>query len=51
MTLGHSTNALTDLHKVSKSRISQMRREFLEDWLRFTGELPKPMQRPKVGLA
>jgi hypothetical protein len=40
MTLAHSTGELARTHKVSPARISQMRREFYEDWRRFHGEAP-----------
>jgi hypothetical protein len=38
MTLAHSTGELASKHQVSPARISQMRREFHEDWRRFHGE-------------
>ncbi len=42
MALGHRTLELADMHHVTQGRISQMRREFYLDWLRFTGELDEP---------
>ncbi len=42
MALGHRTLELAEIHKVTQGRISQMRREFYLDWLRFTGELDEP---------
>jgi hypothetical protein len=38
MMLGHRTLELADMHKITQGRISQLRREFYLDWLRFTGE-------------
>jgi hypothetical protein len=38
MALEHSTLALARLHKVTPARISQLRRQFHQDWQRFHGE-------------
>ena len=38
MTLDLGTFELADMHKISAARISQLRREFQLDWLRFHGE-------------
>jgi hypothetical protein len=38
MALGHRTKVLAKLYHVSESRISQLRREFHDDWQRFRGE-------------
>jgi hypothetical protein len=38
MALEHGTFDLADKHKMSPGRISQLRREFRTDWLRFHGE-------------
>jgi hypothetical protein len=38
MILDHRTNELAAKHRVSPARISQMRREFWQDWRRFHGE-------------
>jgi hypothetical protein len=38
MALEHGTFDLADKHKMSPGRISQLRREFHKDWLRFHGE-------------
>jgi hypothetical protein len=37
MALGHRTLDLAEKYGTSQGRISQLRREFLEDWRRFTG--------------
>jgi hypothetical protein len=39
MALGHKTRDLADLHGLTQGRISQLRREYLLDWRRFTGDL------------
>jgi hypothetical protein len=38
MALGHRTQDLAGMHKVTAARISQLRGEFHKDWLRYTGE-------------
>jgi hypothetical protein len=38
MALGHRTQDLAQMHKVTQARISQLRREFLDGWLHFTGQ-------------
>ncbi len=38
MALGHRTLELADMHGITQGRISQLRREFHLDWMRFTGE-------------
>ena len=38
MALDHSTRELAARHKLSQGRISQLRREFHQDWRRFHGE-------------
>ena len=38
MAIGHRTKDLADRYQVSQGRISQQRREFMEDWQRYTGE-------------
>jgi hypothetical protein len=38
MALGHRTQDLAEMHKVTAARISQLRGEFHQDWLRYTGE-------------
>jgi hypothetical protein len=35
---GERTMDLADKYGISPARVSQLRREFMEDWLRFTGE-------------
>lgn len=37
MALGHRTQDLARTYKVSAARVSQLRRHFREDWLRFCG--------------
>lgn len=39
MMLGHRTRDLADNHGMSPGRVSQLRKEFSTDWLRFIGEL------------
>jgi hypothetical protein len=36
MAMGHGTLALATMHVMSSSRVSQLRREYKEDWQRFT---------------
>jgi hypothetical protein len=38
MALGHRTQDLAQMHKVTAARISQLRGEFYMDWMYFTGE-------------
>jgi hypothetical protein len=38
MALGHRTQDLAEMHKVTQARISQLRREFHDGWLRFTSQ-------------
>jgi hypothetical protein len=38
MVLGHTTQELAPMHKLSEGRISQLRRELHADWKRFHGE-------------
>jgi hypothetical protein len=38
MALGHRTNDLSHFHGCSAARISQLRRDYHDDWQRFTGE-------------
>jgi hypothetical protein len=38
MALGHGTLALARMYGMSPSRVSQLRREYREDWRRFTAE-------------
>ena len=37
MALGHGTRALSRKHGVTASRVSQLRREFHDDWQRYCG--------------
>ena len=39
MTMGDSTLELSGRHRVSPGRISQLRREFKQDWESFTGQI------------
>jgi hypothetical protein len=49
MALGHRTRALADAYGLSPGRVSQLRREFRDDWERFTAD---PAERAgQVGLA
>ena len=38
MMTGEKTKRLASLFGISQGRVSQLRREFMEDWDRFTGE-------------
>jgi hypothetical protein len=38
MAMGHRTQDLAEMHKITSARISQLRGEFHEDWLRFTSQ-------------
>jgi len=46
MAVGHRTRELANIHGMSPGRVSQLRREFHADWLRFCGE-----ERPRAGAA
>jgi len=49
MALGHRTRELADAYGLSPGRVSQLRRQFHDDWERFTAD---PAERAgKVGLA
>jgi Mor family transcriptional regulator len=39
MALGHRTQDLARSYQLSAARVSQLRREFHENWRRFCGEL------------
>jgi hypothetical protein len=51
MALGERTNDLARTHGLTPGRISQLRREFHDDWLRFIDELPTSAVQPRVGVA
>jgi hypothetical protein len=51
LALGERVTDLAAKYGLSAGRISQLRRAYREDWLRFTGELPPAARRPRVGLA
>jgi hypothetical protein len=38
MAMGHRTQDLAEMHKITSARISQLRREFHDGWLHFTGQ-------------
>ena len=40
--VGERTTDVADRHGLSQPRVSQLRREFMEDWRRFTGEGDDP---------
>src|SRR5947209_12400723 len=40
MALGHRTGELARRFKVSPARVSQLRRQFYEGWVKFCGEVP-----------
>jgi DNA-directed RNA polymerase specialized sigma24 family protein len=51
MAMGHRTQDLAQLHRITEGRVSQLRREFHNDWLRFQGELVVHPAHPRVGIA
>ena len=40
--VGERTTDVADRHGLSQPRVSQLRREFMADWRRFTGEVDDP---------
>ena len=43
--MGETTMMAARRHGLTPSRVSQLRREFMEDWLAFCNELPEQMAR------
>jgi hypothetical protein len=50
MAVGHRTQHLAHTYGISPGRVSQLRREFHEDWQRFTAD-PDELDRPLGALA
>lgn len=51
MALGYATCELSQKYGVSPSRISQLRREFHDDWARFCGDLLEEEEQPMLAVA
>jgi hypothetical protein len=51
MALGHSTQELARVYRVSPARVSQLRRELHSDWRGFHGEPPAGPLQGSVGIA
>jgi hypothetical protein len=51
MMLGNRTKDLARMHGLTEGRISQLRAEFHQGWLRFLGELPPHPSHTRVGIA
>lgn len=47
LALGHGTKDVARRFRLSESRVSQLRRQFMEDWARFTGGEPVCRERPR----
>jgi len=41
MALGHRTEELAQSYQISPARVSQLRRQFHDNWQRFHGEAPR----------
>ncbi len=47
LALGHRTKDVARKFKISEGRVSQLRRQFQQDWNRFTGDEPVCHPRPR----